>query len=104
MSKLKCDATNKQKDDESDSDEIEQFFQDNLCPKNEFVDNFDVCSQKSSGHKAVKFDRNVYLHWDYNLSKKSFSSEWVRLEMSLYCVDLMWNDLKGIMAIIHVLL
>jgi hypothetical protein len=26
------------------------------------------------------------------------------LEMSLYCVDLMWNDLKGIMAIIHVLL
>jgi hypothetical protein len=26
----------------------------------------DVCSQKSSGHKAVKFGRNIYLHWDYN--------------------------------------
>jgi hypothetical protein len=29
----------------------------------------DVCSQKSSGHKAVKFGRNTYLHCDYNLTK-----------------------------------
>jgi hypothetical protein len=29
----------------------------------------DVCSQKSSGHKAVEFGRNTYLHWDYNLTK-----------------------------------
>jgi hypothetical protein len=52
----------------------------------------DVCSQESSGHKAVKFGRNTYLNWDYNLTKKSFISEGVGFEMSLFCVDFMLND------------
>jgi hypothetical protein len=34
-----------------------------------FLITLDVCSQKSSGHKAVKFGRNTYLNWDYSLTK-----------------------------------
>jgi hypothetical protein len=30
---------------------------------------FFYCSQKSSGHKAIKFGKNIYVHWDYNLTK-----------------------------------
>jgi hypothetical protein len=40
----------------------------------------------------VKYFRNDYLNWDYNLTKKSFNSEGVGLEMSLFCVEFMWND------------
>jgi hypothetical protein len=35
------------------------FFQDNLCQNRRvFLTTLDVCSQKSSGHKAVNFDLN----------------------------------------------
>jgi hypothetical protein len=55
-----------------------------------FLTNLDVCSQKFSGHNVVIFGRNTYLHRDYNLTK-NHSSKGVGMEMSLFCVDLMWN-------------
>jgi hypothetical protein len=55
--------------------------------------------KKSSGHKAVKFGMNTYVRWDYNLTKKSFNCEGVRLKMSLFCVDLLWN--KPMMAFLN---
>jgi hypothetical protein len=44
-------------------------FSKTTCVKRSFLTILDVCSQKSSGHKAVKFGRITYLHWDYNLTK-----------------------------------
>jgi hypothetical protein len=56
-----------------------------------FLTTLDVCSQKSIGHKAVKFVRNTYLNWDYNLTK---NRSILRGEVgkSPFGVDLLWND------------
>jgi hypothetical protein len=46
------------------------FSKDNFWPKKRvFLTALDVCFQKCSGHKAVKFGRKTYLNWDYNLTK-----------------------------------
>jgi hypothetical protein len=68
------------------------FLRELVPEKTCFLTTLDVCCQKARGHKAVKFGRNTYLHWDYNVTKESFNSEGVGLGMSLFCVDLMWND------------
>jgi hypothetical protein len=64
-----------------------------------FLTILDVCSQNSSGHKTVTFGRNTYLYWHYSLTKRSFNSEGVSLEMPLFCVDLMWNDPEALLDV-----
>jgi hypothetical protein len=46
------------------------FLRQLVAKETSFLPTLDVCSQKSSGHEAVKFGRDTYLHWDYNLTKK----------------------------------
>jgi hypothetical protein len=48
-----------------------------------------VYSQNSSAHKAIKFDRNAYLHLDYNLKKiMQFWGGWVGRVLIWYGLDL----------------
>jgi hypothetical protein len=50
--------------------EVMPLFLRQLVPKKHvFLTTLDVYCQKSRGHKAVKFGRNAYLNWDYNLIK-----------------------------------
>jgi hypothetical protein len=50
--------------------EVMPLFLWQLVPKKTpLLTTLDVCCQKSSGHKAVKFGRNAFLNWDYNLTK-----------------------------------
>jgi hypothetical protein len=69
------------------------LFRRQLVPKKKrvFLTTLDVCCRKSSGHQAVKFGRNNYLYWDYNLTK--YHS--VRGGRVVTCVDLTWNDPVG---------
>jgi hypothetical protein len=61
-----------------------------LVPKNELFAAMDICCQNSSGHKGVKFGKNTYLYWDYNL-RILFSSKDAGLEMSHLCsCDVEW--------------
>jgi hypothetical protein len=63
--------------------------------KTSFLTTLDVCSQNSTGHKAVKFGTNTYVHCGYDLTKNHLIL-WVPLWKCLFCVDLMWNDPKCI--------
>jgi hypothetical protein len=67
------------------------FSKRTCAEKMRFLTILDVCCQKSSGRKAVKFGRNAYLNWDYNLTKKSFNSDGVRLWLVL-----IWHGMNSL--------
>jgi hypothetical protein len=57
-----------------------------------FLTTLDVCSQKSSGHKAVKFGRNtIYIGTTISQKIVQFCGGQV-----VTCVDLTWNDPNNI--------
>jgi hypothetical protein len=47
------------------------FSKRTCAQKISFLTNLDISSQEFSEHKAVKFGRNIILHWDYKLTKKN---------------------------------
>jgi hypothetical protein len=59
-----------------------------------FLTTSDICYLKCGGSKAIKFGRNSYLHWDYNLTKNYLFLRGLRWKYLIYM--LIWCGITAL--------